>query len=141
MVVSTRRQTPEATTNQKVCVCVCVCVCACVHVCVVCVITVTLTTAAEGGEREGEEEGNDGASSRITMSYQSTREVSTQSRDDRATVDISSEVDVRVSPKLVVIVTSSSGTLTCMHLGPDKPAAVSDLTGNVHYLSGTWLYV
>ena len=83
-----------------------------------CVISITFTTAAEGGE-EREEEGNDGASSRVTMSYQSTREVSTQSRDDRATVDINSEADVRVSPtnRLVIVITLSSGTLTCIYLG------------------------
>ena len=46
-----------------------------------------------GGE---EEEGGEGES-RVTMSYQSKREVASESRDTRATVDISAEADVRVS--------------------------------------------
>ena len=45
----------------------------------------------EGGSREAS-----AAASRITLSYQSTREVATDSHDARATVDINAETDVRV---------------------------------------------
>lgn len=46
----------------------------------------------EGGEEgEGEE-----LASKVTLSYQSKREVVAESRDTRATVDIDTEVDIRV---------------------------------------------
>ena len=47
--------------------------------------------AEEGKEEEEEKE------SRVTLSYQSTREVAMEMKDVRATVDINEEADVRVS--------------------------------------------
>ena len=39
----------------------------------------------------------EGEGSKVTMSYQSKKEVANESRDTRATVDVSEEADVRVS--------------------------------------------
>ena len=61
-----------------------------------------------GAEDEGEGPDTDGGASRVTMSYQSTREVATEARDTRATVDIDAETDVRV-----MLVT---GSIFCLSL-------------------------
>lgn len=47
--------------------------------------------ADEGGGEEGEE-----LASKVTLSYQSKREVVAETRDTRATVDIDTEADIRV---------------------------------------------
>ena len=63
-------------------------------------MTKKLSSTAEAREGEGEGEGEgekkEAAASRVTLSYQSTREVVAKSHDSRATVDISAETDVRV---------------------------------------------
>ena len=51
----------------------------------------------EGGDEEEEED--DTGASRVTMSYQSKKEVLNESRDSRATVDLAEEAEVRVSWK------------------------------------------
>ena len=59
------------------------------RVCVCCMYT----PPTEGGAEEEEDEG----ASRVTMSYESKREVSDETRDSRATVDLSEEAEIRVS--------------------------------------------
>ena len=51
------------------------------------------TPPTEGGAEEEEDEG----ASRVTMSYESKREVTAETRDSRATVDLSEEAEIRVS--------------------------------------------
>lgn len=56
--------------------------------------------ADEGGDG-GEEGEGEGLASKVTLSYQSKREVVAESRDVRATVDIDTEVDIRVRSLLI----------------------------------------
>ena len=56
------------------------------------------TSPTEGGAEEEEDEG----ASRVTMSYESKREVSDETRDSRATVDLSEEAEIRVSFRKIV---------------------------------------
>ena len=60
-------------------------------------LTHSLYVLKPTGDGEGEGEGGEEGESRVTMSYQSKREVADDSRDSRATVDIAAEADVRVS--------------------------------------------
>ena len=91
----------------------------------------------EGEGGVGRKEGV-GGGSQVTLSYQSSREVAGKVQDSRATVDIDTETDVRVSPHLLTshfLSTSQCHThFTFSHFSPPPNVTLHLLTSHSPHL-------